>query len=88
MARILKLPTVLDRKGGSRSKTYVEMEQGLFPRPIKLGLRAVGWPEHEVEQVIAARIAGVDDTKLRKLVQRLHEARTALAIEMARSGGR
>ena len=76
MARILKLPNVLDRTGKTRSPIYADIQQGLFPRPIKLGARAVGWPEHEVEQIIAARIAGTDDSKLRKLVARLHEART------------
>lgn len=76
MARILRLPAVIDRTGMSRTVLYDDMARGSFPRPIKLGARAAGWPEHEVERIIAARIAGADDKVIRKLVADLHEART------------
>lgn len=76
MNRILRLRAVLDRYGKTRSPTYADIQAGLFPRPIKLGARAAGWVEHEVERVIAARIAGADDKMIRKLVAELHEART------------
>ena len=80
MARILRLSTVLDRTGKTRSPLYADMAAGLFVRPIKLSARAAGWPEHEIDQIIAARISGADDKGIRKLVQRLHEARkTAVA---------
>jgi prophage regulatory protein len=75
MARILKLPIVIERTGKSRSPIYADIQLGLFPKPVKLGARAVGWPEHEVEEIIAARIAGADPSKLQKLVARLHAAR-------------
>jgi prophage regulatory protein len=77
MVRILRLPAVIDRTGKTRSPIYADMQAGLFPRPIKLGARAAGWPEHEVEQVIAARIGGADEHAIRKLIARLHEARNA-----------
>lgn len=76
MNRILRLRAVLDRYGKTRSPTYADIQAGLFPRPIKLGARAAGWVEHEVDRVIAARIAGADDKTIRKLVAELHEART------------
>jgi prophage regulatory protein len=79
MARILRLPAVLDRTGKSRSPIYADIQLGLFTRPVKLGARAAGWPEHEIEQIIAARIGGADNGAIRKLVVRLHEARTAAA---------
>ena len=75
MARILRLPQVIDRYGKTRSPVYSDMAAGLFPRPIKLGARAAGWPEHDVEQVIAARIGGASDDMIRKLVAKLHAAR-------------
>ncbi len=55
--RFLRLPEVLERTGLSRSTIYVRLEQGLFPRPVSLGARAVGWIESEVDEWIAERIA-------------------------------
>lgn len=55
--RFLRLPEVLERTGLSRSTIYVRLEQGLFPRPVSLGARAVGWIESEVDEWIRERIA-------------------------------
>ena len=77
MARILRLQAVIDRTGKSRSPIYADIQSGLFVRPVKLGARAAGWPENEVEQINLARIRGDSADAIRKLVQRLHEARLA-----------
>ncbi len=55
--RILRKPTVLRRTGLGNSMLYSLMSQGLFPRQIKLGPRASGWIEFEVDDWIAARIS-------------------------------
>jgi prophage regulatory protein len=47
--RILRLPEVQSRTGKSRSSIYEDVEAGLFPRPVPLGQRAVGWLEDEVD---------------------------------------
>lgn len=52
---ILRLPEVMKRTGLSRSTIYVYIEKGLFPKPIKIGLRAVGWYASEVNQWILSR---------------------------------
>ena len=78
MKRILRIKGVIERLGKSRSPIYADIQAGVFVRPVKLGERAAGWPEHEVEQIIAARIRGDNDDALRKLVRRLHEARLAI----------
>ena len=54
--RILRLPEVLARTGLSRSTIYVRVDQGLFPKPVSLGARAVGWIE-SVDEWIQERIA-------------------------------
>ena len=54
--RFLRLPEVLERTGLSRSTIYVRLDQGLFPRPVSLGARAVGWIESEVDEWIRQRI--------------------------------
>ena len=46
--RILRLPSVKDLTGLSRSTIYLRISQDQFPKPISLGSRAVGWIEDEV----------------------------------------
>ena len=48
--KFLKLPEVQNRTGKSRSSIYQGVNDGTFPKPIKLGgPRAVGWIEAEIE---------------------------------------
>lgn len=51
--KILRLRLVLSRTGLSRSMAYDLMGKGLFPKPINLGARAVGWLESEIDGWIA-----------------------------------
>ena len=74
---ILRLPAVLHERGRSRSAHYLDIQQGLFTRPVSIGARAVGWPEHELAAINAARIAGKRDDEVRALVVRLEAARKA-----------
>jgi prophage regulatory protein len=76
---ILRLPAVLRERGRSRSTHYLDIQQGLFTKPVALGARAVGWPEQEVATLNAARIAGKTDEEIRALV---------VSLEMARKGVR
>ena len=54
---ILRLPTVRQRCGLSRSTIYLRISQGTFPKPVNLGARAVGWIEAEIEEWLAQQIA-------------------------------
>lgn len=74
--KILRLDTVLNIRGRSRSSHYKDIQDGLFPPPIKIGLRAVGWTEYETEAINAARIAGKTDDEIRELVKKLLIERT------------
>jgi prophage regulatory protein len=76
---ILRLPAVKTSTGLSRSTVYLRIAQGVFPRPVSLGGRAVGWPLHEIGALNAARIAGKPETEIRELVATLEAARKALA---------
>lgn len=75
--------TVLRRKqvqaetGYSRSTIYLRIVQGLWPKPVSLGPRAVGWPAREVAALNEARIAAWSDAKIRALVAELVAQRTA-----------
>lgn len=76
---ILRLPTVLQQRGRSRSTHYVDIKDGLFTKPVPIGGRSVGWPEYEVDAINAARIAGKSDDEIRSLVIRLTADRTSAA---------
>ena len=64
--RFIRLPEVMSRTGYGRTSIYRKMEDGSFPRSVKLGgpledpeafdSRAVAWIENEVEQWIDSRI--------------------------------
>jgi len=54
--RVLRLKRVLDKTGDSKSGLYRKIAEGLFPKPIKLSIRCVGWLEEEVDAWIGERI--------------------------------
>jgi len=53
---ILRRKQVEKRTGLSRSTIYLRVQEGTFPRPVNLGVRAVGWLENEIEAWLAARL--------------------------------
>lgn len=85
--RILRSKHVLDRRGDAKSTLWEQVNDGTFPPPIKIGCRAVGWVETEVEAVIAARIAGRSDEEIRNLVAKLVAARRETEIEALNAAG-
>ena len=54
--KIVKRPVVESITGLSRSSIYAKMENGTFPKAVKLGIRSVGWLEHEIQSWIGNRI--------------------------------
>lgn len=56
LARVLRFPEVQARTGLSRSTISAQVAGGGFPEPVRLGARAVGWIESEVEEWIRRRI--------------------------------
>jgi prophage regulatory protein len=51
----LRRPEVEATTGLSRSSIYAMMDAGDFPRPIRIGKRAVAWPQSEIEAWLANR---------------------------------
>jgi prophage regulatory protein len=76
---ILRLPAVSASTGLSRSTIYLRIAQGVFPRPVSLGGRTVGWPAREVAALNAARISGKSNSEIRDLVMTLEAARKTAA---------
>ena len=52
---LLRRPEVERETGLSRSTIYERMEAGTFPRPLRVGPRAVRWPANEIEAWKAAQ---------------------------------
>ncbi|RYY24572.1 MAG: AlpA family phage regulatory protein [Sphingomonadales bacterium] len=48
--RILRLKTVLERTGLSRSTMYRKMQNGTFPKNLQISMRCTGWRESAVNE--------------------------------------
>lgn len=53
--RHLRRPAVEAATGLSRSSIYDMMDKGEFPRPVRIGKRAVAWPQSAIEAWLAER---------------------------------
>jgi len=54
---ILRRKQVEAMTGLSRSSLYAKVKDGAFPVQVKLGIRCVGWLEHEIQDWLNERIA-------------------------------
>ena len=46
--KIYRLPEVMDMTWLSRSSIYLRVSTDEFPKPLKIGRRAIGWPEESI----------------------------------------
>lgn len=58
--RIIRLSEVLLFTGLARSTVYRYIEKGIFPKPVSLGDRAVGWVDEEVQAWVMDRVGERD----------------------------
>ena len=61
LTQILRRRQLEEQLGLSRSSIYKMVADGLFPKPIKLGSRAVGWRADEVENWLIEMQEASDD---------------------------
>jgi prophage regulatory protein len=54
--KMIRLPSVIDRTGWSRSGIYQGMADGTFPKSIKISKRGVAWIEEEIDAWIEEHI--------------------------------
>lgn len=57
-SRILRLPEVEHRTGYKKSAIYQKMKTGDFPKVKRIGPRAVGWDEADIDFWIDQRLQG------------------------------
>ncbi len=70
-----RLPNVLRRTARSRASHYDDITAGVMVPPVRIGVRAAAYPDHEVDAIIAARIRGESPDDIRSLVAELVAAR-------------
>ncbi|TWX52319.1 helix-turn-helix transcriptional regulator [Colwellia hornerae] len=85
MTLSLNTPLILVRKketltqyGLGRSTFHARINEGLITPAVSLGDRAVAWPAHETQQVIAAMVAGKTKDEIKALVIALVDERQNL----------
>lgn len=76
--KIERKPVLLQRIGLSRSTLHRKIQKGLWCPPINLDTHAVGFLEHETEELIAVHSNGYSSEKLRELVKNLDFERALL----------
>lgn len=62
-SRVIRRPVVEHLTGLSRSSIYAMIATGAFPAQIKIGIRAVGWRQSEIEAWIESRSSQPADVK-------------------------
>jgi prophage regulatory protein len=75
---ILRRKRVENETGLSRSTIYARIKEGLWPKPVCIGPRSVGWLASEVQAMNAARVAGRTNDQIRQLVAALERARATV----------
>ena len=55
-SRLIRLPEVMDRIPLSRTSIYNRINDGTFPKPIKLGSKSVAWLESSIDEWIASHV--------------------------------
>ena len=55
--RIVRLKTVLNRTGLSRSTIYRKIAKGTFPPQIRISVNGAGWRESDINRWIADPVA-------------------------------
>ncbi|MEJ0006025.1 MAG: hypothetical protein WDM77_06455 [Steroidobacteraceae bacterium] len=68
--RLLPVTEILSARGARRTKLYDDIKRGTWPPLVKLG-RASVQPQHEVELMVAAIVAGKTDDELQGLVRKV-----------------
>ena len=61
-SRMLRREEVESRTGLARSSIYRLMRAGQFPEPLKVGPKAVRWPESEIEIWLASRPRAIGES--------------------------
>jgi prophage regulatory protein len=80
--KVIRKPEACRLAGLSNTSLYEQTRAGIFPPPISLGARAVGFISHEIQAVLAARSVGKSDDEIRQIVKALIKQRETSANDL------
>lgn len=60
---LLRIAEVRALTRRSTSRIYADMNAGIFPRPIRIGMRAVAWRQSDLTAWLGQRVAERDERK-------------------------
>lgn len=80
--KVIRKPEACNLAGLSNTSIFEQTKAGMFPPPISLGARAVGFISHEVQAVIAARSVGKSDSEIKDIVKSLVKQREQSANDL------
>ncbi|HJL53991.1 MAG TPA: AlpA family transcriptional regulator [Arenicellales bacterium] len=61
MIRLLRLSSVIDRTGLSKSSIYKQIQEHAFPSQVRIGDRAVAWLESDIDRWIGSCTSSAKD---------------------------
>jgi len=80
--KVIRKPEACQLAGLSNTSLFEQTKAGIFPPPISLGARAVGFIAHEIQAVLAARSVGKSDNEIRSIVKALIKQRETSANDL------
>ncbi|MDE2371277.1 MAG: AlpA family phage regulatory protein [Burkholderiales bacterium] len=80
--RLVTLREVSERFGIKKTRIYNDLRDGTLPPPVKRGANCSRWIDHEITNVVAARVAGATDDELRHIVAELVALRPVVATPL------
>jgi prophage regulatory protein len=83
--KVIRKPEACNLAGLSNTTLFEQTRAGIFPPPISIGARAVGFIEHEIQVVLAARSIGKSNEEIRSIVTALIENREQSAHELLKN---
>jgi prophage regulatory protein len=69
--KMLERTVVLEKTAVAKTTNQTQINQGLMTPPVLVGARRVAWPEHEIDEILKARIAGKSEIEIKALVTKL-----------------
>lgn len=80
MLKFHRIKGLVAMTGESRSTCFVKVRDELLPPPVPLGPKNRGWAEHEVQEVLQARLSGWEADRIRTLVREIVARRQSLDV--------
>ncbi|GKV95462.1 AlpA family transcriptional regulator [Pectobacterium aroidearum] len=67
--RLIRFPEVMRKTGFGKAWLYRLISEERFPQPVKIGIRAVAFVEHEIDELIVVAIEKRKPLRKRKEIQ-------------------